>query len=170
VVIKSLRLMVLTPAETLLDRAEVSWVQVQLSDGGGIGIYPGHAPLLAETVSAPLRYADELGEHTLDLAAGILQVEYDGVTIFTSGLAQTTEVPETSIVSDGARFDRLAGALLAALQVRPGEVSFLSEVKGLVLSPLTLLGINSVEGPVLSEVEGPVLSEVEGLDIDDEEE
>jgi F0F1-type ATP synthase epsilon subunit len=170
VVIKPLRLMVLTPAETLLDRAEVSWVQVQLSDGGGIGIYPGHAPLLAETVTAPLRYADELGEHTLDLAAGILQVEYDGVTIFTSGLAQTTEVPETSIVSDGARFDRLAGALLAALQVRPGEVSFLSEVKGLVLSPLTLLGINSVEGPVLSEVEGPVLSEVEGLDIDDEEE
>ena len=142
---KPLRLMVLTPAETLLDVAEVAWVQVQLSDGGGIGIYPGHAPLLAETVTAPLRYADELGEHALDLKAGILQVEGDGVTILTSGLAQTFEdfelsraALETLEVSDGARFDRLARALLTTLQAQPGE--------------------------------GPVLSGVEGLDADDEEE
>jgi F0F1-type ATP synthase epsilon subunit len=137
--------MVLTPAKTLLDVAEVDWVQVQLSDGGGIGIYPGHAPLLAETVTAPLRYADGLGEHALDLEAGVLQVEGDGVTIFTSGLAQTSEVSETSEVSDGARFDRLARALLTTLQAQPEEA--------LVLSP------------ALSEVEG----EAEGLDADDEE-
>ncbi len=159
--IKPLRLMVLTPAETLLDVAEVAWVQVQLSDGGGIGIYPGHAPLLAETVTAPLRYADELGEHALDLEAGILQVERDGVTIFTSGLTQTSEVSETarlssksSEVSDGARFDRLARALLTTLQAQPGEAP--------VLSP----ALSKVEG----EVEGSVLGEVEGLHADDEEE
>ena len=159
-VIKPLRLMVLTPAKTLLDVAEVAWVQVQLSDGGGIGIYPGHAPLLAETVTAPLRYADELGEHALDLEAGILQVEGDGVTIFTSGLAQTSKVSETarlsspksSEVSDGARFDRLARALLTTLQAQPEEA--------LVLSP----ALSKVEG----EAEGPVLSEVEGLDADDD--
>jgi F-type H+-transporting ATPase subunit epsilon len=153
-VIKPLRLMVLTPAQTLLDVAEVAWVQVQLSDGGGIGIYPGHAPLLAETVTAPLRYADELGEHALDLEAGILQVERDGVTIFTSGLAQTSEVSETSDVSEGARFERLAQALLTTLQAQPEEASVLS----------------GVEGPVLSGVEGPVLSGVEGLDEDGGEE
>jgi F-type H+-transporting ATPase subunit epsilon len=130
-VIKPLRLMVLTPAQTLLDVAEVAWVQVQLSDGGGIGIYPGHAPLLAETVTAPLRYADELGEHALDLEAGILQVERDGVTIFTSGLAQTSEVFETSDVSEGARFERLAQALLTTLQAQPEEASVLSGVEGL---------------------------------------
>ena len=130
-VIKPLRLVVLTPAETLLDVVEVAWVQVQLSDGGGIGIYPGHAPLLAEMVTAPLRYADEWGEHALDLEAGILQVEPDGVTIFTSGLAQTSEVSETSEVSDGARFDRLARALLTTLQARPGEAAVLSAVEGL---------------------------------------
>jgi F0F1-type ATP synthase epsilon subunit len=146
--------MVLTPAETLLDVTEVAWVQVQLSDGGGIGIYPGHAPLLAETVTAPLRYADELGEHALDLEAGILQVEGDGVTILTSGLARTSEVSETARlsspksleVSDGVRFDRLARALLTTLQAQPEEA--------LVLSP------------ALSKVEG----EVEGLDADDEKE
>ena len=158
--IKPLRLMVLTPAETLLDVAEAAWVQVQLSDGGGIGIYPGHAPLLAETIAAPVRYADESGEHALDLEAGILQVERDGVTIFTSGPARASEVSETarlsslksSEVSDCARFDRLARALLTTLQAQPEEA--------LVLSP----ALSKVEG----EAEGPVLSEVEGLDADDD--
>jgi len=87
-VIKRLRLMVLTPARTLLEVEGVAWVQVRLSDGGPIGIYPGHAPLLAETVTAPLRYADEAGEHTLGLEAGILQVDRDGVTVFTSDPAR----------------------------------------------------------------------------------
>jgi F0F1-type ATP synthase epsilon subunit len=162
VVIKPLRLMVLTPAETLLDVAEVAWVQAQLSDGGGIGIYPGHAPLLAETATASLRYADESGEHALDLEAGILQVERDGVTIFTSGLAQASEVSETALLSspksseasDGPRFDRLARALLTTLQAQPEEA--------LVLSP----ALSKVE----REVEGSVLGEVEGWDADDEKE
>jgi F-type H+-transporting ATPase subunit epsilon len=160
VVIKPLRLLVLTPAKTLLDLAEVAWVQVQLSDGGGIGIYPGHAPLLAETVTAPLRYADELGEHALDLEAGILQVEGDGVTIFTSGLAQTSEVSETarlsspksSEVSEGTRFDRLARALLTTLQAQPEEA--------LVLSPAL--------GQACPERSRRVEGEVEGLNADDE--
>jgi F-type H+-transporting ATPase subunit epsilon len=118
-VVKPLRLTVLTPAETLLNVEEVAWVQASLADGGGIGIYPGHAPLLAEIVTAPLRYADRSGEHTLDLEAGILQVERDGVTIFTSGPAQTSEVSETSKVLGDERFDRLARALLTALQAQP---------------------------------------------------
>jgi F0F1-type ATP synthase epsilon subunit len=152
-VIKPLRLMVLTPAKTLLDVAQVAWVQVQLSDGGGIGIYPGHAPLLAETVTAPLRYADELGEHALGLEAGILQVERDGVTIFTSGPTQTSEVSKTSEVSEGARFDRLARALLTALQTQPGEAPVLSPA----LSKVCPERSRRVEG------------EVEGLHADDEE-
>lgn len=84
--IKPLRLTVITPAETLLEAEGVRWVHVQLVDGSGISIWPGHAPLLGETVSAPLRYADDQGEHALDLAAGILQVDRSGVTVFTTGL------------------------------------------------------------------------------------
>ncbi|MBU0495008.1 MAG: hypothetical protein KKA73_00045 [Chloroflexi bacterium] len=110
------RLQVLTPGKTLLDVAGVRWVQAQLADGGGIGIRPGHAPLLAETVAAPLRYADDAGEHELALAAGILQIERGHVTIFTSGLAQTAKV------SGDVRFDRLARALLTTLRARPQEV------------------------------------------------
>jgi len=122
VVIKPLRLTVLTPAETLLDVEEVAWVRARLADGGGISIYPGHAPLLAETVTAPLRYANGSGEHVLELEAGILQVDRDGVTIFTSGLTQTSEVFETSEVSEDKRFDRLARTLLTAMPAQPGGV------------------------------------------------
>ena len=84
---RSFRLTVLTPAETLLDVRGVAWVQARLADGGGIGIWPGHAPLVAETVKAPLRYADEAGEHSLDLEAGLLQIDRAGVTILTVGPA-----------------------------------------------------------------------------------
>lgn len=115
-VIKPLRLTVLTLAETLLDVEEVAWVRARLADGGGISIYPGHAPLLAETVTAPLRYANGSGEHVLELEAGILQVDRDGVTIFTSGLTQTSEV------SEDKRFDRLARTLLTAVPAQPGDV------------------------------------------------
>lgn len=117
-VIKPLRLTVLTLAETLLDVEEVAWVRARLADGGGISIYPGHAPLLAETVTAPLRYANGSGEHVLELEAGILQVDRDGVTIFTSGLTQTS----TSEVSEDRRFDRLARTLLTAVPPQPRDV------------------------------------------------
>jgi hypothetical protein len=122
-VAKSLRLTVLTPAETLLDAEKVAWVQAHLADGGGFGIWPGHAPLIAETVNAPLRYADDAGEHALDLEAGFLRVDREGVMLLTSGLARTPAALETPEDSDGTGFDRLAGALLAAMEPRRGEVS-----------------------------------------------
>lgn len=120
-VIKPLRLTVLTLAETLLDVEKVAWVRARLADGG-ISVYPGHAPLLAETVTAPLRYANGSGEHVLDLEAGILQVDRDGVTIFTSGPVQTSQVSGSLKVPDGTRFDRLARTLLTAASAQPGGV------------------------------------------------
>ena len=123
---KTLRLTVLTPAETLRDLREAAWVQVRLADGGGIGIYPGHAPLLAETVAAPLRYADPSGEHALDLEAGILQMDGDGVTIFTSGSHQAREgsqPPRDPASGPGEmRFERLARALLTTIRAQPEEI------------------------------------------------
>jgi len=115
--IEPLRLQVLTPTERLLDIEGVAWVQVQLADGGPIGIHPGHAPLLAETVAAPLRYADESGEQTIALEAGILQVDRSGVLILTSG---PTQAPERTQAAEGPRFDRLAHALLGKACLRDG--------------------------------------------------
>lgn len=120
---KPLHLLVVTPAETLLDAAEVDSVHVQLADGCGIGIYPGHAPLLAETVTAPLRYTSGPAEHTLDLQAGILEIDAGNVTILTSGEAQTAKFPETAEAAQEVRFDRLAQTLLAMVEAQPDEGS-----------------------------------------------
>jgi F0F1-type ATP synthase epsilon subunit len=115
-----LHLTVLTPAETLIQAEQVKWVQVQLADGSGISIWPGHAPLLGETMTALLRYADDTSERTLDLEAGILLVDRNGVTIFTGGLAE----PPADFEPGGgaARFERLAQTLLTALHEEPTEV------------------------------------------------
>jgi F0F1-type ATP synthase epsilon subunit len=126
---------VLTPAKTLLDVGNVAWVQVHLADGGGIGVYPGHAPLLAETLTAPLRYADPAGEHTLDLEAGILEIGQGSVTVFTNGpahhedtadmdhaSADIADVDRASVCASDARFDRLAQALLDTLKEQADEV------------------------------------------------
>ena len=128
---RPLRMTVLTPAQTLLDAGNVAWVQVRLADGGGIGVYPGHAPLLAETLTAPLRYADPAGEHTLDLEAGILEIRQDSVRVFTNGPARdedkanidraSVDIADLDRASD-ARFDRLAQALLDTLQEQADEV------------------------------------------------
>jgi F0F1-type ATP synthase epsilon subunit len=109
-------LQVLTPAETLLRVERAQWVHMRLADGAGISIYPGHAPLLAETVAAWLRYADASGEHGFDARAGILQVADDHVTLFTSGAWQPAERSVPSTVTKEGRFDRLARELAARLE------------------------------------------------------
>jgi F0F1-type ATP synthase epsilon subunit len=114
-------LTVLTPEQVLLEVQGVTRVQAQLADGSPIGIYPGHAPLLAETVAAPLHYTDASGEHALDLCAGILQVGDESVTVFAR--PQTSRVSETLEVSENdSRFDRLAHELLANPNAQPDEV------------------------------------------------
>ena len=118
---KTLHLRVLTPAETVIDIEEVAWMQARLADGGGISIYPGHAPLIAETITAPLRYADRAGEQTLDLGAGILVVDTDGATVFTSGEMQPCDDGE-AWTDPEAQFDRLAQALLATMRAQPREM------------------------------------------------
>jgi F0F1-type ATP synthase epsilon subunit len=90
---RSLSLLVLSPEKTLVEVADVAWIQAELADGGGIGIWPGHAPLIAETVSAPLYYEDGAGIHTLELQPGILQVRREGVTVLTSGMSEETDRP-----------------------------------------------------------------------------
>ena len=117
---ESFHLTVLTPERALLEAEGVTGVHAQLADGAPIGIYPDHAPLLAETVAAPLRYADPSGEHAIDLSAGILRVSEAGVTVFAS---QTSKAWQTSEASeDDEHFDRLTRDLLAKLNAQPDEV------------------------------------------------
>ncbi len=114
------RLLVLAPGETLLNVEGVTRIQVQLADGGGLGIYPGHAPLLAETVTAPLTYWDSDGEHALEVGAGILHIRGTQVEIFTSGFMRARDVsPESDL---DLQFDRLARELMTRMQAQPEDV------------------------------------------------
>jgi F0F1-type ATP synthase epsilon subunit len=81
----ALRLEVLTPAGLLVQEQAASWVQTRLADGATIGIWPQHAPLIAETVDAPLRYFARGEEHTIALLAGLLHIESGSVTLLTPG-------------------------------------------------------------------------------------
>jgi F0F1-type ATP synthase epsilon subunit len=89
-----MHLLVLSPAGPLLEVDGVAWVRAQLADGAGISIYPSHAPLVGETVAAPVTYADEDGEHAIELPAGILQVDRAGVTLLADRPAAPGEMPD----------------------------------------------------------------------------
>jgi F0F1-type ATP synthase epsilon subunit len=108
-VAERLRLTVLTPSATVIDAEQVQWVHVKLAETKPLTVWPGHAPLLAETTSEALRYADESGSHTVDLPAGVLQVRENTVTLFLAGTLGEQAWPE----EEGERFDRLADTMLA---------------------------------------------------------
>jgi F0F1-type ATP synthase epsilon subunit len=107
-----------TAEEVWLDEPRVTWVRLPLADGGSIGIRPGHAPLLAETVAGTLRYGTESAEHSVAVDRGILQIHEHGVDIFAAqpNDATATAAPPDSISADVARFDRLARTLLQLLR------------------------------------------------------
>lgn len=116
---KSLRLIILTSAGALLDVPDVTWVQARLADGGGLGVYPGHAPLLAETQTAALRYGVAGKERQTErLEAGILRVTPGHVLLLTGG-APSEGAVNASAPDAPPAFDRLAAALLAAGQLDP---------------------------------------------------
>jgi F0F1-type ATP synthase epsilon subunit len=104
-----LRLRVWSPAESLVDVQDVLWVHVELSQVRPLTIWPGHAPLLAETAGEGLRYADEAGTHMVVLPPGMLQVSGNEVLI----LVGSGELQGASEDGD-ERFERLTDALLAA--------------------------------------------------------
>lgn len=112
---KTFTLSVITPTETLLEIPHCLKAQIQLADGSGIGILPGHAPLLAETEQALVRYTNETGEHEAEFEAGILQIDEVGATIFTSGWARSVDTAVTNLETQSRPFYRLAQSLLADL-------------------------------------------------------
>ena len=104
-----LRLRVWSPAETLADVEGVQWIHVELIQARPLTIWPGHAPLLAETASKGVRYADATGAHEIHLPPGILQVREKEVLILVGGDL------EASGKGNGFSLERLTDALLENL-------------------------------------------------------
>ena len=108
-------LTVLTPVKKILEVRAVSRVQVRLADGLGLGIYPGHAPLLAETAPAPLFYTVGDEERELELEAGILHIlAADEIFLYVPGKL-AGDVASQEGEPQEPRFERLAQTLLSTL-------------------------------------------------------
>ena len=101
-------LRVWSPAETVADVQDVQWVHVELDRARPLTIWPGHAPLLAETTAGIVRYADETGTHSVELPAGMLQLRENEVLILVEGALQSPS-------EDGERVERLTNVLLETL-------------------------------------------------------
>ena len=92
-------------AEDTLYEGQTLWVQVPLEDGL-IGIWPGHAPLIA-SVSAG-RISFDVGEGTQELAlqGGILRVDAERCVILVGALPpvqETTDIDTETLASDLVR-------------------------------------------------------------------
>ncbi len=108
-----LSLIVLTPEKKLLE-TEVKSVQVLLSDGGRMGILPGHTKLIAATASGDLTYLD-LQDNLLkiELGDGILSVENNCVRVMTNPLLEENQ----SESEDGNPFDRITREIIQRLKM-----------------------------------------------------
>ena len=122
-----LRFVVLTPEKALLDVGGVRKVRVLLADGGWLSVYPGHAPLLAETVAGPVAYVTESGDAEIALTEGIVRIGDGTVTIFAGGLIGAVSVLDVKMHGDdeegeALEFDRLAQVLMVTLEAHTGGV------------------------------------------------
>jgi F0F1-type ATP synthase epsilon subunit len=110
-----MKLLFITPESTLLETDGIAKVRVPLSDGGSLGIHPGHHPLIAETRAGSVEFGRDGYSEAVDLRAGILQVRADQVTIYTSGFAEQPDLTE-SRSEHPTRWDQLTEKLQKRLE------------------------------------------------------
>ena len=103
-----MRLLILSPEGVLLHEEKLDRIRLKLSDGGMIGIHAGHHPLLAETAAGRVDYGEESYERFIELQEGILEVDRDGVVIYTGGYLELGEV--TGGIDSQALFKKIAAA------------------------------------------------------------
>lgn len=108
-----MKLFVLTPEAVLLEVEDVTHLRAVLSDGGSIGIRPGHHPLLADTLDGDVVYTQDGEQHALAVRAGILRVEPEQATLYTSGRVEEKTAPPAA---EPTRLDELTRELEEQLE------------------------------------------------------
>jgi len=114
-------LYVVTP-EDILYEGQVLWVEIPLEDGL-IGIWPGHAPLVASTIAGEIVFDAGTGPEQLSLPPGILKVDVERCAIL-SGVRQVAQPPS---VNKEALFGELEEALEESLS--PQQIKSLQETE-----------------------------------------
>ena len=95
--------------ESVLFHGPVLWVQAPLYDGL-IGIWPGHAPLIASLAKGHVRFATRQGEQELAVESGILRVRPTECTILSGSLMQEQDMGDKK-----ALFEELEDSLIESL-------------------------------------------------------
>lgn len=108
-----LQLRVVTPEGIILNAEGLTAVNVPLVDGGAIGIRPGHAPLIAETVKGVVRYRKINSEEEINLHSGVLDINNNVVTILTAG--EVAEISSEFAKPGDNEYDRLMQTLINTL-------------------------------------------------------
>lgn len=106
-----LTLRILSPDRVILETNRVSSVNVPLVDGGGIGIRPGHTPLIAETSPGAIKYYIDNAENQIHIMPGVLDISEDVVTILTTG-----EAGEKPIILDQTKENEYSRIIQAISQ------------------------------------------------------
>ncbi|HOR18477.1 MAG TPA: hypothetical protein PLE10_01430 [Brevefilum sp.] len=116
-----LTLHILSPDGINFEKGGLQEVVVPLADGGSIGIKPGHATLIAETVRGAIRYRTELEQESIEVLPGVLDIRDNTVIILSAGKVSQ----QTSIVSEAGsmNFERLMQTLINKIQVEEESVS-----------------------------------------------
>ena len=116
-----LTLHILSPDGVNFEKRGLQEVVVPLADGGSIGIKPGHATLIAETVRGAIRYRTELEQESIEVLPGVLDIRDNTVIILSAGKVSQ----QTSIVSEAGsmNFERLMQTLINKIQVEEESVS-----------------------------------------------
>jgi len=114
-------LYVLTP-EDILYEGQVLWVEIPLEDGL-IGIWPGHAPLVASTLGGDIVFDAGNGLEHLSVSPGILKVDVERCAILSS-VRQAARAPA---VDKEALFGELEEALEESLS--PQQIKTMQETE-----------------------------------------
>ena len=104
-----MRLIIQTAEEVLFDEDNIRDIRLPMGDGGSIGVHPEHHPLIGEIGRGLVMYGQDEPIEETAVEAGIVLVEKDVITIFTSGWLDEEQLSGSPAPVEN--FDRLAGLL-----------------------------------------------------------
>jgi F0F1-type ATP synthase epsilon subunit len=104
-----LTLRILAPEGAILEKENLSAVNVPLVDGGSIGIRSNHTPLIAETSKGAIQFRSDISQGSIELYPGVLHIDDNIVVILTAGemLQKDNQILEPA----DTEFDRLLQTL-----------------------------------------------------------
>ncbi|TFG72676.1 MAG: hypothetical protein E4H27_02190 [Anaerolineales bacterium] len=113
---KTLSLSILSPDRVILEVENVTRLTARLGNDTLLSIYPGHAPLLVETLPGILEYFVDEKRIELALYGGILHVLQQYVTVFVNKSLDAGVGTDDSDGREGAHFEKLSRMLMQSLK------------------------------------------------------